>query len=677
MLKEDLKKIKVEHLLYSNEISVRTANCCLYSGLNTLYDIISLFEKKKSFLKIKITNAGRKTSLELNRLCETYISKLENEKSETYISKLENKKTKFNRNDEIIQVIDNLSVQAKNILFSLASLIIKSSKISNEQFIQYGQYFSNEFFYYFLKKQFHLPMFWILEQHIKKDKSREIAIITDSFNIFNNQQILTLDELSKKYNLSRERIRQIRKMGFRKTFEINDEIIEYKKRDLVKYGLILQNKTDWLYLLDLCQEIDILCQESQELQNYLKEEKCNLSIEFSLHIIAYIFRDNYCLMGSIDKLNKSKKWNNIYLIKREYFDIFDFDKMKIEFCNKLMNNDTDYIFNIEDYIFNSQCWIKFDYNKTGNLINIVKDLLLHEFHLYSDDINGNIKIPANKEKRPTDVVYQVLKQTGRPMHLNEIFDEFKVILSNHKYTEPEQIRPYLLKHEAISFRNRNSVYTLKEWKHIKSGTIRDTIIEFLLENDLPKTAEDIIKYVTKYFPDTNISSIRTTMLNDTQKRFVFFRNNTFGLRNKNYPSKYKLLEQKGGLKISFEQHITELEKFIINYKKFPSSSSETKNEQSLFRWWSKIKEKQILNENQKTEIKRIIDNYSLYEANVNKFDSNFNILKKFILKNRRIPLEIDDEKYLYRIFCKIKDDFLNYNMSEEQRKQYIELMKLT
>ena len=133
MLREDLKYITVEHLRDTNQISVRTANCCVNSGLHSLYEVISYFEKNQSFFKVKIRNAGQKTCLELDILCKAFIPQLEEEKED------------FDRNEEILQVIHDLSEQERNILLSFANLIIESGKILKQKVRQYGKYCSDVF----------------------------------------------------------------------------------------------------------------------------------------------------------------------------------------------------------------------------------------------------------------------------------------------------------------------------------------------------------------------------------------------------------------------------------------------------------------------------------------------------------------------------------------------------
>lgn len=666
MLKEDLKEITIKYLFDTGRISARTANCCNYSDLNSLYDLVTYFEKYHSFLKVKIKNAGQKTCLELDNLCKNYISQIEFEKECS------------DKIEDTLQLIKELTEQERVILLSLAKLIIDSEgKIKKKERL-YGHYCSYQFVSDYYQRFCHLPMLWILEQNIKKDNSKEVDILINSYNIFKNHQILTTKELIVKHDICRERIRQIRIKLFYKTFKIKVEHILGNKNEITGLGNLIQNKDDWFYLLEVLNNADIVCHNSIEVQNHLKEEKSNFSNEFFLYFIAYIFKDIYCFFGDIDA-QKSDDWNNIFIIKKEYAEIFDFEKLRDEFSNIINKNESDYFLDIEDYVANSQCWIQYDYNKTLSLVKIVREFLLYEFYICSDEIDGYVKIPANKEKKPIDVIYDILYQTGKPMHLNEIFEKFKIILPEHKYTEASQLRPYLQRHEAISYINRKSVYTLKEWGHIKTGTIRDAIVEFLTNNDVPQTAENITEYVLQYFPETNIASVRTTMFNDTQKRFLFFSNNFFGLKSKTYPHEYELYESQEILRKSFEQRLLDLELFIIEEGHYPFTTSVNSKESSLGRWWNRIiNHLQQINDSQQEEVDRVKTQYAEYDMDKSIYDwnLNYNKLKFFILENRRLPSTNENEKFLYGWLRRTKEDFQNNNLTEEQRQKYINLAKL-
>ena len=544
---------------------------------------------------------------------------------------------------------------------------------------QKGEVVQDDFVFDFYKQNNHLPMFWILEQYLINDRSKEIDILTSTFNIIQGKKMLSLEKIAKKHNLTRERIRQIRISTFRKTFEITDEIIKYKKdNDLIRYAELLQNKDDWAYLLQLSQKASIN-QESFEIQEYLKKERCNLSVAIVVQIIAYLFRDTFSLFGGFDISNRNRIWKNAFLIKNEFTNIFDFDRLREDFVNLLSDNDAEYLLDIENYVVNSQCWLKFNYDKAVNIISIVRDILLYEFHLFPEDIDGKIKISATKRRNLFKVIYKILKTRNGPMCLEDIFVEFKKIVPEHKYTQeenPEKLRPYLQRHDDITYRKRCSIYILKEWGHIRSGTIRDAIIEFMLANDSPQTVETITEYVLQHFPETNKKSIHSTM--SSGKNFIQFKNSLFGFASKDYPPEYEIIEQEGQRK-TVDQRLTDFEKFIVENKHFPFSSSEDKEEESLYRWWYRVVSgSQTVTEIQQSEVERIKDSYIDFKLDKNTYEwnLNYNKFKMFMLENRRVPSDRGEEKLLYDWLQRTKNDFLNYRLSEEQRRKYIELIKL-
>jgi hypothetical protein len=754
----NLEQITTDYLCNTNQISVRTANCCIANGLDTLYKIVLSFKDNGSFLKQKIRNVGQKTCEELDELSQKYIIQLEEEIKLNDIpeeEKLQRRQEEiknlietdfvnaadnnlvdandilnyFTDNQKIIlrdkydKLITTYSVRTMNrlreisfekfathYLFqndsellriellgkkSLKEAVDLKNKIKNEisQLInlpeedifklelirQKGEIVQNDFVFDFYKKYNHLPMFWILEQTLRKDNTRSIQILIDAFPIFKNQQILPLENIAKKFVITRERVRQIRNDVFNKTFEITNENVEYKKdSDLIRYSELLQNKDDWSYLLEFVEETN-LNQESIEVQECLKKEQCNLSVKFALQIIAYVFRDSFSLFGGFEISNRDRVWKNTFLIKKYFTNVFDFERFIDEFADYVSKNEIEHWLDIEEFVINSQCWLKFDFDKLDIIVSIVRDILLNELYLYSEDIDGKIKIPATKERNPLDIVYEILQQNGNPMHIEEIFVEFKRFFPEHKYTEASQLRPFLNRNEAISHRNRNSVWTLKEWEHIKTGTIRDAIVEFLLKNDLPQTTDDITEYILQHFPTTNIASVRASMSNDTKNRFVFFENNLFGLRSKQYPSEYKKIEQQERQRKSFEQRLTELEKFIVENEHFPFSTSQDKEEEALYRWWKRIIDgKNLVTENQRNEVIRVQQRFAEYEIDRSAYEwnLNYNKAKAFLLESRRLPFAKGNEKFLYDWLRRAKEDFQSYSLNEEQRKKYIELSKM-
>ncbi len=540
-----------------------------------------------------------------------------------------------------------------------------------------GDIMQNNFVTEFYKINNHLPMFWVLEQKLITSKKRSIDILTSTFPIFQHYQSKTLEEVADKYAITRERVRQIRNKTFHSTFENTDETDSFKKTDdFMQIRQLLRKKEDWKYLLNVLQKVNFINQESFEIQELLKKERCSLSVIFVLQLISYIFRDRYTLYGGLNTLNQKHK--NTFIINKEFADIFNFEKFIEEFTNHIADKEEEYDLNIDDFLSNSSCWTSTIYlNNFDIIVSIVKEILLFEFRLYSNP-DGLITIPPKKERNPLNIVYEILQKNGQPMHINDIFAEFKRILPNHKYTDPAELRPYIQKNTKISYRNRSSIYTLKEWKHIKAGTIRDAIVEFLTKHDLPQTPGNITEYILQYFPETNIASVRTSMFNDTQKRFSFFYNNLFGLASKKYPSEYKKVEQQEKQRKSFEQRLYDFEIFLTENDHFPFSISDNEDETSLNRWWRITnKNTEKLTEIQKAEVQRINTQYADFETDKTVYEwyYHFNDFKLFVLSNQRLPSARGSEKKLYGWFRRAKDDLQNDRLTERQRRRYSDFFK--
>ncbi|MCL2311145.1 MAG: hypothetical protein FWC41_01460 [Firmicutes bacterium] len=679
MLKDDLRNISLDDLIDSFQISIRTRNCCQYADLNSLFDIITCYENYGILYFKNLKGAGRRTYLELENLCVDTLSMINVKVNKNYAPQ-----RKYFRCEEVLNIIEELTEQERIVLFSLANTIFFSETQIREKIKIYGISNLQSFAIDFFEKQGHLPIFWILEQWITDSKNFRTDILLNSFKFFNDTQILSLEQLASQYSKNRETIRKIRNDFFEEVFSFDNELplIKGKRLNFLKISEIFEkiSKDDFKYLLSDLKDFKVINQKSSEIHSLLKKEKCNFSIEFVLQIIAYIFPNNFVLFGGFsvwENIYRKKTWVNIFLINKELTVIFDFEKMREDFSSLLNNNDTEYFLDIESHILNSTCWINFDYTKNEMIAEVIKEILLFEFGLYPE-LDGNYKIPASKKCNPSDVVYKILLQNEKPMLLNEIFVEFKKIHPNHKYTEAAQLRPFLLKNEAITHRKRNSEYTLKEWEHIKTGTIRDAIVDFLDEKNTPQKAQDIFDYVIQHFPETNVSSIRTTMYSDSKKRFSFFENNLFGLSSKDYPQEYSKIDTVSKPK-SFEERLNDFEQFIIDNDHFPYYSTNDKAEKSLCAWWNRVtRGVNQLNDSQQAEVKRVLIQYEhlIVDRKIHEWELNFNKLKIFLLENRRTPFATGEERSLYAWLRKIKEDFQNDNLSDDQRIKFIELAKL-
>lgn len=651
---KEIDNFTIEELRNEYKISNRTYNRCIDAKLLTLMDLIKFYEERKSFLEIK--GAGKKVRDELESLCNEYIQILNTSDNEILTNNIEN----------TIQVLENLSYKQRIILerkfLSISSAsekrrICRLGEMGFERFFVEYLFASNdklldlqgigeksideivelknkmkecydylnrssdeEILFYFLSytlnsniplndfaKQFHsnnnhLPMFWILEQLLLEDKSKNIDILVSSFPVFQNIETYTLEEISNIYNVTRERIRQIRNNVYRKIFKISEDVINSKEEDeFYKIFMFLQYKDDWSYVINLINDLESLNQESLEIKELLDDENCNFTTGFILHIISYIFHDEFSLLGEFGVPGSSNS-KIIFLIRKKYSDVFIFDEFIEQFSTYVTKNEIEHSLEIEKFLLNITFWFsEIDTNAFEGIVKIVKDIIKYNFSLIPNNDNTVI-IPATKKRKTSDVVYEILLNNGQPMHVNDIFKKLIKELPNNRYTEVSQILRILRDHEKITHRNRNSIYTLKEWTHVKSGTIRDAVFDFLNQNELPKSADEITNYVLQHF-HTSKKSIRASIFSDSLNRFCFFKKDLFGLEKKQYSDEYEKIEV-GGFRKSFEQRIDDFEEFIINNKRLPCCArSSNEEEKSLFRWW-KIQNKS----NNSDKIKSIIEN---------------------------------------------------------------------
>lgn len=672
MLKEDLKFITTDYLRDTKQLSVRSANCCINEGLDNFYKILSFFEEHGSFSKKKIKNAGRKTNEELDELCLNIIPTIKVKKKFNYVLL-----------DKVLKIIKELELQEFQVLKSVVELIVNYEEdIRNKTYILTYDLNDKIFIsaYSFYIRNGHFPMFWILEQHLKINISRDIKIMVSSFPIFENNKELSLSEIAEELNLSRERVRQIRNNVYRRTFEIHDSEIEHRENcNLIKYSELLKRKNDWSYILDELEDVNIITAYSFDYKSIIDKEQCGFSIEFILQIIAYVFRDTFTLFDGFDVSCKGMSNKHTYLIRRKYTDVFDFTKLKKEFENLVLNNKFEYHLDIKKYILNSTCWFKFDFDKVSSVTDIAKTILLNEQGLYSDGNDGKIKIPVSENIDISNFVYEILRLKGEPMFLDDIFTDFKKLLPDHRYTlenKQDRLRPFIQRNNKITTIKRKSLYTLHEWDHFPKGTIRDRIIEYLESEKTPQTVENITNYVNEVFKTTE-NSVRSSMLSG--RHFVQFKNGSFGLKNLKYPSRFKKQTKLENSRRSFEQRLNDFETFIVENEHFPFSNTNNKEEVSLYRWWSRVENGKLkLSKNQLAEVKRINRVYesSNIDITTHKWMLSVNKLKRFILENQRLPSSIGNEKYLYRLWMRVKEDFFSNQLNNEQRKKYIELIKL-
>ncbi|WP_299002188.1 sigma factor-like helix-turn-helix DNA-binding protein [uncultured Tenacibaculum sp.] len=625
----------IDEIYKKNEISIRTYHVCKYNKFNSIKDLKEYYFEHKSFDKLQ--NCGRKSNEELIEICNKYqvenflnpeVEIKEGFQFKTIISNL----TRVQRdviNSFILVNTNSLSVRSKNavslrlknnftiknfaekvffnsvdikhwknvgaksipeieLYLSIIKDFVKDVSKSKEE--KYLISLKNNFL---IQRTFSISKIpkeiletesiflltdFLLNQNVLFDET-QTDIIKKALKIYQNQKELTLDDIAEKVNLTRERVRQIRKLCIDNLFNkllfiqnFNDDLHQ-------KYGLDIEN-----HHLEIDDDIIFKINNSN---------KTNFSKEFiSYTVYVYLF-NKYNLIGDIEDIlqptyvNSRKKhnWKNFYLINSKIANEVNFISMADDVDKRLNDRiEETYFFNFKSYLF------KFLVNNNYSILNIslpvAEKIINDEFNLFLD-LNDNIIFQRNTHKQVPEYIIEALEHLGEPSKLNEIYNWI-----NRNYPEAtkseEALRGSCQRSNEIIYFGRSSTFGLKKWEKtrndIKGGTIKDIITELLENSKTPLHITEILTEIHKYREKTNERNIITNLKLDPNNSFIIFNQKFIGLasqKNSYDLEKYRNLPIQLGKTIKGKikkQQITDINQMsdFLN-KNYDLTNKETKN----------------------------------------------------------------------------------------------------
>jgi len=572
----------IEEIYYSEDISVRSFNVCNDNDLKDLNAILKHYREHKTFGILR--NCGRKSNEELTALCLKYINYYNNHFAEPLkpekqlISTINNfSRTQREIVNSFIEINKNsLSNRSKNAINSYLNGNLKIKNISERiltndrfnfqdiknvgtktvtelksfihtiiEFIEKVVEVDSENHLvalrnrFFIEKTFSISsipndilesqsIFSLVDFLISKNaifEKNESVIFQKAFKIFDNQQELTLDEIAEEINISRERVRQIRK-GILENLFNNLKFVRNIEDDLYqKYGIDQNQK-----LINIDDELN---KKINEVNN------TNFSIEFNTFIIYSYISEKFDLVGETEDVLQPKyfnsrdrhNWDNFYLVKNQLTKEFDFNNFANDIDKRInARNELTYSFHFKSYLNN---FIK---NEDNSLISIVfpiaERIINQEFDLIID-LDDNIVFKRNTVKQVPEYAIEALEKLGLPSKVEDIY---KLIELNYPEITKSQeaLRGSLQRTPEIIYFGRSSTYGLKKWEiekeGIKGGTIKDIIIDFLKEKKQPIHISIILEHLKKFRGDKDERSVVTNLKVDPENRFIIYNQSFIGLR---------------------------------------------------------------------------------------------------------------------------------------------------
>lgn len=626
-------------LILSKQLSVRSYNgLCKY--INSEPNIILLTDKifvKDYFDISKIQNIGDRTLPELNNYL-TEIKKFVNEvfdiDNDDELDKLE---TKFFLQKEFVGIDISNCIDRYNSIFKLINLLIDD------------HYLVGNFETFILK-------------HTHK-------IYTDSIHV-------NLESIAKDISFTGERIRQIRNGLICKIDSKLKFLGNYNKDILLEYNIDTT--------------LQAIIVDDLKASKINLADQTNFSKQFITYILSVIYKDNYSLLGNKEDALILKEtsarfrhnWKNIYLLKKELEDYFDFNKL-IEDVEERLNqkiNET-YKFNFKSYL--SRFLKENNFTIIDEIFSTCEKILFEEFNLFLS-VDEEILFERNTFKTLTEYAYEALEILGKPSHISEINRQIKILKPD--YENEIKNTTFKRKFGFISF-SRTSTYGLKKWESenntIRGGTIRSIAEEFLLKFDKPMHISEIAEYVLKYRPESNEKSIIYNLKMEDNNRFLFFKKSLIGLKSKKYDDyELVLLDETDKIeKKTWDENYQELINFIEKNNRLPSSMSCPGDEIKINRWLNVQRSKKnngILEENKIDKINQVVSNYNVRVNKTKLFrNEGYEKLAQFIIKEKRLPSpNKTDESQLYAFFYKQRKLFEEGNLSTEEETKFIDVAKL-
>lgn len=589
MEKNVFNQFQLSEELISEKLSMRSLNICKYSNLNDITSLLAHFRKYGNFLNVR--NCGMKSNEELISVCLKYNDYYESDFSEQIkpekqlISIIKNftraqreivnsfieintnslsnrgknaitsflngnlnirnisqtilTNDKFNLKD-IKNVGTKTVTELKSFFDSIIDLIEKVSEVENENELiaLRNRFFIEKTFSIssipieILKSKSIFSLFdFLISENVIFEKNENI-IFQKAFKIYDNQQACTLDEIAEEINISRERVRQIRK-----------GILE----NLFNKLQFLRNLDDDIYQKYSLDQNQQLINVDEDLNNLINQiNNTNFSAEFNSILIYSYLQNKFELLGNMEDVLQPKtfnsrgrhNWDSFYLISQDLTNLLDFHNMADDLDERLNDRiEETYCFHFKSYLTS---FMKVeDSSLITSVLPVAEKIINKEFDLYID-LDDNIVFKRNTIKYVSEFAIEALEKLGVPSNIEEIYKliekEFPEITKSK-----EALRGSLQRTPEIIYFGRSSTYGLKKWETekegIKGGTIKDIILDYLEDKNYPVHILELLNEVHRYREATNAKNIITNLKLDSQNQFIIFNQSFIGLSTKSYNSK--------------------------------------------------------------------------------------------------------------------------------------------
>ena len=500
----------------------------------------------------------------------------------------------------------------------------------------------------------HLPMFYILLRYFENTSNRKAQIFA-SFCGLTNNPVFSLEGLSEKYNLTRERVRQI--------IEKRDFSSDSNYRVLINQELWHSYDIEFTNYLSISNsQYKALCDDEQVAFPFYTY--CNILTLFRDVRILNISETGKVLSSlDVEQFQAEKRNFTTYAYDSRY-RYFRFAPAMNE-VGRLIHLQKDTNIKIplyECFITNSDYWINNQYSedeKTCRSLLCFFEQIIYD--VYGDYIdNHSLILKANKLDY-AQIMYEILKSHGKRMSLQDIFNQFKCLYPNSKYDDAKQIRHFLFKDGRIKNVGRSAIYTLSEWNDY-TGSLFALAVVIVESKEAPMNTANLVKEMLSYRSSSTVRSVKSIISQCiSEGKLIMYYGDLVGSPKKEYDGKYIVLPH------SFNEWISAFKVFTIQNSCFPICSSKG-FEGALYNWYNGAKTFINLSSEEIIEFHQMMKDFERipHTLTEKKFLDNCERYKGFVKQTRRM-ISLKDDKTLYYWFM---GNMKRYTTYEDQRRLY-------
>ena len=300
-----------------------------------------------------------------------------------------------------------------------------------------------------------------IKQIVADFSPRSQEIIFSRWGVFNSHS-LTLEEIGKKYHITRERVRQVIREVLKKVREKKDEELFSQIQERVI--LALQSNGG------IMSEKELLVALGKDVKS--EQAAVSFFLECFDGIISNEIKGELAFSFSLPNFDienwRAVKNGAIAILKAQKKPLSADELFKFVKAEKVAADLTKEIF--------------------AQYLQVSEEIKQNTFAKW-----GLAKWKEISPKGTREKAYLVLKEAAKPLHFREIAKKIDQYHLNKKKTHAQTVHNELIKDENFVLVGRG-IYALVEWGY-KSGTVKDVIEEILKKNEAPLNREEILHKV--------------------------------------------------------------------------------------------------------------------------------------------------------------------------------------